>query len=105
MVDDDVRMRDLLQRYLGEQGFNVRVASDAIEMDAALAQEHDTHSRAVQEGLLFTQGALQGGVRGHSGALRGRSAEQRIHKTRTGGWARRPQKSVPKCSSGSLQAV
>ena len=39
MVDDDVRMRDLLQRYLGEQGFNVRVASDAIEMDAALAQE------------------------------------------------------------------
>lgn len=36
MVDDDVRMRDLLQRYLGEQGFNVRVASDATEMDAAL---------------------------------------------------------------------
>lgn len=39
MVDDDVRMRDLLQRYLGEQGFNVRVASDAVEMDAALAHE------------------------------------------------------------------
>ena len=37
MVDDDVRMRDLLQRYLGEQGFNVRVASDSAEMDAALA--------------------------------------------------------------------
>lgn len=39
MVDDDVRMRDLLQRYLGEQGFNVRVASDAAGMDAALAHE------------------------------------------------------------------
>jgi two-component system phosphate regulon response regulator OmpR len=39
MVDDDERMRDLLQRYLGDQGFNVRTASDAVEMDAALAEE------------------------------------------------------------------
>jgi two-component system phosphate regulon response regulator OmpR len=39
MVDDDVRMRELLQRYLGEQGFSVKTASDAAEMDAALAEE------------------------------------------------------------------
>ncbi|HEU4707792.1 MAG TPA: two-component system response regulator OmpR [Methylophilaceae bacterium] len=39
MVDDDVRMRDLLQRYLGEQGFSVKAASDATAMDAELAQE------------------------------------------------------------------
>ncbi len=39
VVDDDVRLRELLQRYLTEQGFNVRVASDAKEMDAVLATE------------------------------------------------------------------
>lgn len=39
MVDDDLRMRELLQRYLGEQGFSVKTVTDAAEMDAALAQE------------------------------------------------------------------
>lgn len=37
MVDDDVRMRELLQRYLTEQGFNIKTVADAKEMDAALA--------------------------------------------------------------------
>ena len=37
MVDDDVRMRELLQRYLTEQGFDVKTVADAKEMDAALA--------------------------------------------------------------------
>ncbi len=37
MVDDDVRMRDLLQRYLTEQGFDIKTAADAKEMDIALA--------------------------------------------------------------------
>jgi two-component system phosphate regulon response regulator OmpR len=40
MVDDDLRMRELLQRYLGEQGFSIKTVSDSTEMDAALAQEH-----------------------------------------------------------------
>ena len=39
VVDDDVRLRELLQRYLSEQGFTVKVANDAKEMDAALANE------------------------------------------------------------------
>jgi two-component system phosphate regulon response regulator OmpR len=39
VVDDDVRLRELLQRYLSEQGFTVKVASDAKEMDATLATE------------------------------------------------------------------
>jgi two-component system phosphate regulon response regulator OmpR len=29
VVDDDLRLRDLLKRYLGEQGFNVKVVNDA----------------------------------------------------------------------------
>jgi two-component system phosphate regulon response regulator OmpR len=37
VVDDDVRLRELLQRYLTEQGFSVKVVADAKEMDAALA--------------------------------------------------------------------
>lgn len=37
VVDDDIRLRELLQRYLTEQGFIVKVASDAKEMDAVLA--------------------------------------------------------------------
>ncbi|MDP1523720.1 MAG: two-component system response regulator OmpR [Methylotenera sp.] len=39
VVDDDIRLRELLQRYLTEQGFTVKVASDAKEMDAMLANE------------------------------------------------------------------
>jgi two-component system phosphate regulon response regulator OmpR len=40
MVDDDVRMRELLQRYLTEQGFNIKTVADSAEMDAVIAEEH-----------------------------------------------------------------
>ncbi|HLQ00776.1 MAG TPA: response regulator, partial [Burkholderiales bacterium] len=39
VVDDDLRLRDLLQRYLTEQGFAVHTVSDAAGMDKALARE------------------------------------------------------------------
>ncbi|MDH5534554.1 MAG: two-component system response regulator OmpR [Betaproteobacteria bacterium] len=39
VVDDDLRLRDLLQRYLTEQGFAVRTVSDATEMNRQLARE------------------------------------------------------------------
>lgn len=39
VVDDDIRLRELLQRYLTEQGYAVKVATDAKEMDAILAAE------------------------------------------------------------------
>ena len=39
MVDDDVRMRELLQRYLTDQGFSIKVVADSTEMDAALQEE------------------------------------------------------------------
>src|SRR5437879_406016 len=39
VVDDDLRLRDLLQRYLGEQGFSVQSASEAAAMDKLLARE------------------------------------------------------------------
>ncbi|GHU09259.1 DNA-binding response regulator [Betaproteobacteria bacterium] len=38
VVDDDKRLRDLLFRYLGEQGFTVRVAENAEAMDKALSR-------------------------------------------------------------------
>jgi len=37
VVDDDMRLRDLLQRYLSDQGFRVTVAEDAAEARAKLA--------------------------------------------------------------------
>lgn len=37
VVDDDVRLRELLQRYLTEQGFTVQTANDAKEMDSILS--------------------------------------------------------------------
>ncbi len=40
VVVDDLRLRDLLKRYLGEQGFNVKTVSDAAQMDRALLREH-----------------------------------------------------------------
>ncbi len=37
VVDDDARLRELLRRYLTDQGFRVTVAADAIEARARLA--------------------------------------------------------------------
>lgn len=39
VVDDDRRLRELLQRYLGDNGFSVRTAEDAEAMDKALARD------------------------------------------------------------------
>lgn len=40
VVDDDLRLRDLLKRYLSEQGFAVKAVPDAAQMDRALLREH-----------------------------------------------------------------
>lgn len=40
VVDDDSRLRDLLNRYLGEQGFEVRAVGDASQMDRLRSREH-----------------------------------------------------------------
>ena len=40
VVDDDLRLRDLLSRYLSEQGFEVLTVSDAAALDQALAHSH-----------------------------------------------------------------
>lgn len=40
VVDDDLRLRDLLTRYLAEQGFSVQAVADGRAMDKQLAQEH-----------------------------------------------------------------
>lgn len=40
VVDDDVRLRSLLERYLVEQGFQVRTASDSEQMDRLMAREN-----------------------------------------------------------------
>ncbi len=40
VVDDDKRLRDLLQRYLGEQGFTVRTAENADSMDKLIARDN-----------------------------------------------------------------
>ena len=39
VVDDDLRLRDLLVRYLGEQGFEVRAVADAVGMDKLLSRD------------------------------------------------------------------
>jgi DNA-binding response OmpR family regulator len=39
VVDDDVRLRDLLTRYLGEQGFEVKAVPDAAQLDRRLQRD------------------------------------------------------------------
>jgi len=39
VVDDDLRLRDLLKRYLSEQGFSVKAVENSAAMDKTLAQE------------------------------------------------------------------
>ena len=38
VVDDDLRLRDLLGKYLAEQGFSVELVNDGAEMDKKLAR-------------------------------------------------------------------
>ncbi|WP_305847144.1 response regulator, partial [Zoogloea sp. LCSB751] len=40
VVDDDARLRDLLTRYLGEQGFDVKAVADGQQMDKLRSREH-----------------------------------------------------------------
>ena len=40
VVDDDARLRSLLDRYFNEQGFSVKAVADAQQMDKALSREH-----------------------------------------------------------------
>ncbi|HTP94420.1 MAG TPA: two-component system response regulator OmpR [Burkholderiales bacterium] len=40
IVDDDLRLRDLLNRYLGEQGFAVQTVADAAGMDRVMGREN-----------------------------------------------------------------
>ncbi|WP_162925639.1 two-component system response regulator OmpR [Isoalcanivorax indicus] len=39
VVDDDARLRSLLQRFLEEQGFHIKAVGDAVQMDRALSRE------------------------------------------------------------------
>ena len=39
VVDDDVRLRDLLSRYLTEQGFQVTTLPDARDLDKKLQRD------------------------------------------------------------------
>lgn len=39
VVDDDVRLRNLLQRFLEDQGYSVRAVPDAVQMDRLLGRE------------------------------------------------------------------
>ncbi|MBL8472850.1 MAG: two-component system response regulator OmpR [Rhodocyclaceae bacterium] len=39
VVDDDPRLRELLNRYLGQQGYTVKAVGDAPQMDKALSRE------------------------------------------------------------------
>src|SRR5512134_1985825 len=39
VVDDDVRLRDLLSRYLSEQGFQVQTLPDATQLDRKLQRD------------------------------------------------------------------
>jgi two-component system phosphate regulon response regulator OmpR len=40
VVDDDMRLRSLLERYLSEQGFQVRSVANAEQMDRLMAREN-----------------------------------------------------------------
>jgi len=40
LVDDDARLRELLSRYLQEQGFSIKTVTDSTAMDRALHREH-----------------------------------------------------------------
>ena len=56
IVDDDPRLRELLARYLGEQGFAVQSAADGVSMDKMLA--HSTFDLIVLDLMLPQEDGL-----------------------------------------------
>ena len=56
VVDDDARLRDLLTRYLGEQGFEVKAAADGQQMD--MDAEHAPLDRAMLDLMMLGEDGL-----------------------------------------------
>ena len=56
IVDDDVRLRELLVRYLGEQGFMVKAVNDGGEMNRALL--HNRYHLLVLDLMLPNEDGL-----------------------------------------------
>ncbi len=50
IIDDDARLRELLLRYLGEQGFNVKAVGDGSALDRALL--HNRYNLLVLDLML-----------------------------------------------------
>ena len=73
VVDDDARLRDLLRRYLSENGFRVTVAADAREARANLASF--TFDLIVLDVMMPGESGLDltGALRGPPGPTAGRS--------------------------------
>lgn len=57
VVDDDQRLRDLLRRYLTEQGFSVETVADATAMDRMLLRNH--YHLIVLDLMLPGEGGLK----------------------------------------------
>lgn len=57
VVDDDMRLRALLERYLTEQGFRVRSVANAEQMDRLLTRE-SFHLMVLDLMLLVKTGSL-----------------------------------------------
>ena len=55
VVDDDPRLRDLLRRYLGENGFNVFVAENGQAMNRLWMRER--FDALILDCLLYTSDA------------------------------------------------
>src|SRR6266850_5134106 len=74
VVDDDARLRDLLRRYLSENGFRVTVAADAEEARANLASF--TFDLIVLDVMMPGESGLDltGALRGPVGSKEGRGA-------------------------------
>ena len=62
VVDDDPRLRDLLVRYLSEQGFQVQALADARDLDKKL--QRDPPHLLVLDLMLPGEDGLIGEVRG-----------------------------------------
>jgi two-component system phosphate regulon response regulator OmpR len=75
IVDDDARIRDLLRRYLAQEGFEVMVAEDGKALNRILLR--DTVDLMVldlmmpgEDGLSICQGRGRGPHRGPGGRRR-----------------------------------
>ena len=94
VVDDDARLRVLLQRFLSEQGFRVTAASDAAGVIRFVYEEVGGEDSLIRMSAYYDETGQRRFIFAQAGAVNESSAERRWYFSASGGLIERRDKLV-----------